>query len=201
MPESALDEERIAQQMRFLLEADKLKLIERRNLVADGSRRENSAEHSWHIALMALVLTEYAEEAVDLARVVRMLVVHDLVEIHAGDTFLFDPAANLDKSQREQASANALFGLLPLEQAQQLRALWDEFEERQTPEARFAAAIDSFQPILQNWETQGGSWRANGVTAAKVLERKKRDLEPFPRLWAYAQKLVKDAVERGYIRP
>lgn len=200
MPEQAVDK-RLRQQMQFLLEADKLKLVERRNLVADGSRRENSAEHSWHIALMALVLAEYAEEPLDLARVVQLLLVHDLVEIHAGDTFLFDPAANLDKSQREQAGANALFSLLPLEQAQQFRGLWDEFEERQTPEARFAAAIDSFQPILQNWETQGGSWRASGVTGAKVLERKRSDLEGFPRLWSYAQHLVKDAVERGYIRP
>jgi putative hydrolases of HD superfamily len=195
------DDPRIRQQMNFLLEIDKLKLIQRKNWVGDGSRHENTAEHSWHIAVMALVLAEYAEEPVNISRVVELLLVHDLVEIHAGDTFLYDAQANLGKLEREQAAAQQIFSLLPEPQAAEFRVRWDEFEGKTTAEARFAAAIDAFQPMLQNWAVQGGSWRQNGVTGAKALERKRQDLEAFPRLWDYAQRIVRGAVAAGYIEP
>ena len=195
------DDARIAQQMAFLLEIDKLKLIQRKNWVGDGSRHENTAEHSWHIAVMALVLEEYAEEPVNISRVVELLLLHDLVEIHAGDTFLYDAQANLGKLEREQAAAQQIFSLLPEAQATEFRALWDEFEGKSTPEGRFAAAIDAFQPMLQNWAVQGGSWQQNGVTGTKALERKRQDLEGFPRLWDYAQWIVREAVAAGYIEP
>lgn len=192
---------RLEHQMAFLLEIDKLKLVQRKNWVGDGSRRENTAEHSWHIAVMALVLAEYADGSVDLGRVVELLLVHDLVEIHAGDTFLYDAQANQGKQGREQLAAQVLFSMLPEPQAAQFRARWDEFEAKATLEARFAAAIDAFQPMLQNWAVQGGSWRENGVTGGMALERKRQDLEGFPRLWDYAQRIVAGAVEAGYIEP
>jgi len=162
---------RLIQILGFLVEADKLKTILRRTLLTDGSRRENSAEHSWHLTLAAITLREYSAEPFDLAKVIRMLIVHDVVEIDAGDTFAFDKSANLTKDARERAAAQRIFGLLPDDLGGELRALWQEFEAHATPESRYAHAMDRIQPFLQNRETQGGTWRIYNLTREQILER------------------------------
>jgi putative hydrolase of HD superfamily len=194
---------RLAQQIAFALEADKLKGVLRQTWLTDQSRRENSAEHSWHAALMAVLLAEHAAAGptLDVARVVRMMLVHDLVEIDAGDTLVYDDAAAAGKARRERDAAQRIFGLLPDDQAAELRAAWDEFEARQTPEARFAAALDRVQPILHNFATQGRAWREHGVTAARVLEKNRHIAEGSPALWEFIRELVSDAVARGYLEP
>jgi len=175
---------RLAQQLSFLVEADQLKNVLRRTLLTSGARQENSAEHSWHLALCAVVLEEYAAEPVDLLRAMKMLVVHDLVEIDAGDTFAYDTAANSSKLERERAAAGRIFGMLPPDLAGQLRAQWDEFEAHATPEARFAHAVDRIQPFLQNLHTEGGTWRLYRPTRAQVMERMDPVRTALPALWA-----------------
>ena len=175
--------DRLAGQLAFIVEIDKLKGVLRQTLVADGSRRENSAEHSWHLALMAGLLAEYAPEGVDIGRVVRMVLVHDLVEIDAGDAFCYDPVAVMGKVEREEACAYRLFGMLPADQGAELRALWDDFEARRTPESRFANALDRLQPLLQNLSTRGGTWRLHGVRRDQVLERMEPIRDATPELW------------------
>jgi putative hydrolase of HD superfamily len=174
---------RLDRQIDFLAAADRLKSVLRRTELIDGSRRENSAEHSWHLVLSALVLREYAAEPFDLFRAVQMLVVHDLVEIDAGDTFAYDAHGNADKAARERAAADRIFGLLPPDQTAPLRALWDEFEAHATPEARFAHAIDRIQPFLQNWKSTGGTWRIYNLTREQVLERMDPVRTALPALW------------------
>ena len=197
-----MDDERLAKQIRFLMEIDKTKQVLRQTLLTDGSRRENSAEHSWHFAMFALLLSEYAaDEGIDVARVIRMALVHDVVEIDAGDTFVYDTAANLDKAAREEAAAQRIFGLLPEDQAADLRAVWEEFEARETPEARYAAALDRLQPILHNYYTQGHAWRHHGITHDQVLARNQHMAEGAPRLWEHVRQLLDDAVEKGYLAP
>jgi putative hydrolase of HD superfamily len=190
----------LARQIQFVVEIDKLKGVLRQTWLMDGSRRENDAEHSWHLALMAVLLAEYAAEPnLDLLRVVKMLLVHDLVEIDAGDTFVYDKAGARDKAAREQKAAQRIFNILPPDQAGALRGLWDEFEARQTPEARFAAALDRLQPILHNYHTQGKAWRAHGITSEEVIAHNRHMAEGAPRLWQYARDLIRDAVEKGYL--
>jgi putative hydrolase of HD superfamily len=174
---------RIEQQLSFLVEADKLKNVLRRTLLTDGSRQENTAEHSWHLVLTAMVLQEYAAEPVDLSKAIRMLVVHDLVEIDAGDTFAFDAVGNTTKAERELRAADRLFGLLPAEMGAELRALWDQFEQHATPEARFAHAVDRIQPFLQNRETRGGTWRIHKLSREQVLKRMDPIRTVLPSLW------------------
>ena len=194
--------ERLAEQVRFIIEIDKVKHVLRQTWLADGSRRENDAEHSWHMALMAILLLEYAEEpGLDLLRALGMILVHDLVEIDAGDTFAYDEVGALDKDERERKAADRLFELLPADQAAELRALWDEFEARQTPEARYAAALDRLQPLLLHMPTGGKCWRSHGVTADQVVERCSPIGDGSSVLWAYAQRLIREAVERGYLAP
>jgi len=160
----------LVDQLRFLVEVDQLKGVLRRSLIADGSRAENTAEHSWHLALSALVLAEHADEPVDLTRVVSMLLVHDLVEVDAGDTYVYDTAAQRTKAAREHAAAERIFGLLPPDQAVRLRAIWEEFEARESAEARFAYALDRLQPVLLNFANDGGPWAERGVRAAQVRD-------------------------------
>lgn len=179
--------------------ADRLKRVERRTWLIDRSRRENNAEHSWHLALLALVLADQAGPEVDIDRVVRMLLIHDLVEIDAGDSFLFDDAAAADQEVREQRAADRLYGLLPPDQGLALRALWEEFEARATPDARFAKALDRFHPLLHDHLTEGGSWRDHAVTAAQVASRLQVIGDGAPRLWDHAQALIADSVARGYL--
>ncbi len=192
--------ERIQRQMKFLIELDKLKCILRQTWLMDASRRENDAEHSWHLGVMALVLVEHAAEPqLDLARVVKMVLVHDIVEIDAGDTFAYDDVGALDKAEREQAAAQRLFGLLPADQAVEFRDVWQEFEARESPEARFAAALDRLQPILHNYHTRGKAWTQHGITADQVVARNRHIAEGSPRLWEYVDNLICDAVARGFL--
>ncbi len=191
--------DRLEQQIRFILEIDKLKTVLRRSYLLNGSRYENSAEHSWHLAVMALVLAEHANEPVDLCRVLKMLLVHDIVEIDAGDTYCYDEVANQDKAERERRAAERLFGLLPPDQRDELRALWEEFEARQTPEAKFAAALDRLMPLMHNFFTGGRSWQEHGVTLEQVLERNSPTAEGSATLWAFAKRLIDQAVEQGLL--
>jgi len=194
------ENDRLTRQIEFLLEIDRLKRVLRQTWHLDQSRRENDAEHSWHLAVMALLLAEYAAEPeIDLARVVKMVLVHDLVEIDAGDTFAYDDVGALDKAEREQAAADRIFALLPGDQAAEIRDLWEEFEARQTPEARYAAGLDRLQPLLHNYHTQGRTWREHNVTSDQVLARNRHMAEGAPRLWQFAEGMIRDAVAKGYL--
>jgi len=190
---------RLKDQLRFIVELDKLKGVLRRTLLMDGSRNENDAEHSWHLALMALVLCDYARETVDILRVLKMVLLHDIVEIDAGDTFCYDTEGEHHRVEREEKAAERIFGLLPPEQAHAFRELWREFESRQTAAAKFAAALDRLHPLLHNYYTQGHAWQKYGVTSSQVLERNKKIKDGAPHLWAYAQRLIEDAVKKKYL--
>jgi putative hydrolase of HD superfamily len=192
---------RLAQQIAFIVEIDQLKRILRQTLLTDASRHENSAEHSWHIALMAIVLAEYAPEGVNLFHAVKLLLLHDLVEIDAGDTFCYDLSSNQSKAERELAAADRLFGLLPPDQGAELRSLWEEFEAQATPEAKFAAALDRLQPILNNQQTGGYSWQKHGITPEQVLWRMQPVQEGAPELWPLVEQIVADCVAAGYLPP
>ena len=166
----------------------------------DQSRYENDAEHSWHIALAAMLFLEYADDTkVDVLRVIKMLLVHDLVEIDAGDTYAYDEKACLDQAEREQKGAERIFGLLPPDQATEFRGLWEEFEARQTPEARYAAALDRFQPLLHNYLTDGRAWLDHAVTSDRVLVRNRPVVDGAPLLGQYAEDIIRDAVAKGYL--
>ena len=191
---------RLDQQLSFILEIDKLKTVLRQTLLTDKSRRENSAEHSWHLAVMAMLLSEYAMEPIDQLRVLKMLLIHDIVEVDAGDTFAYDAAGNSDKDEREQRAADRLFGLLPAEQGRELRALWDEFEARQTPESKYANALDRLQPLLHNWRTEGGTWRIHNVSRDKVLKRMEPVKIGMPEVYPLIEKIVDHACSAGWIR-
>jgi putative hydrolase of HD superfamily len=192
---------RLADQVAFLLEVDRLKGVERRGYVADGSRLENTAEHSWTLALMAMLLAEHATAPVDVATVVRMVVIHDIVEVDAGDTYVYDEAGTADKQAREQAAADRLYRLLPPDQGAELRALWDEFELGATPEARFARSIDRFAGFLLNHASGGRSWRDNGTTADRVRAVNSTIDAGAPALWTEVQRRLADALDRGWLEP
>lgn len=196
---TAPEEDRLNAQIAFAVEIDKLKRVIRRNSLMDGSRRENDAEHSWFVGLLAMVLGEHAPPGTDIQRVVAMLLVHDLVEIDAGDTFIYDPVAVAAQTDLEQAAADRIFALLPDPQGAELRALWEEFEERVTPEARFAKALDRFAPILANHHTEGGTWPLFKVKAGQVREKVRIIEEGSPSLGAYALELVALSVTRGHL--
>jgi putative hydrolase of HD superfamily len=181
---------RLAQHVAFLVEADKLKTILRRTPLTDNSRQENSAEHSWHLALAAMTLSEYAPEPIVLAHVMELVIVHDLVEIDAGDTFAYDQAGYETKAERERLAADRLFGLLPMEQGTRFRALWEEFEAQATAESRFANALDRLQALLQNMQAGGGSWRAAGVTRPLVLRRMAPIQTALPALWPFVLDVI-----------
>ncbi len=191
--------ERLRKQLDFILEIDKLKDVYRQNLILDGSRRENDTEHSWHIAVMAIVLREYAVEPVDLEKVLKMLLLHDLVEIDAGDTFCYDERAGLDKQERELEAAQRLYGLLPSGMGAELKELWQEFEERKTPEARYAACLDRLQPFLHNYHIRGGTWQMHSVTSDQVRRRMAPVGTICPELGRYVDNLIEDAVQKGFL--
>jgi putative hydrolase of HD superfamily len=193
-------EERLKSQIDFIIEADKLKQIYRQNILLDKSRRETDAEHSWHLALMAILLCEHvSHKDMNVLRVIKMVIIHDIVEIDAGDTYCFDGKAVLDQNCREQKAAERLFGMLPPDQAQEMKGLWEEFEEQVTPEARFAGALDRLQPLLLHCNTDGESWRSNGITSDKVIERNKRTKEISESLGMLVDELINDAVTKGYL--
>ena len=192
--------ERLERQLAFVREIDRLKSVLRRTTLHDGSRRENSAEHSWHLASMALVLAEYAPDGADVTRAVQLCLVHDVVEIDAGDTFAYDTAGYADKAAREQAAAERLFGLLPLDQGIAFRTVWEEFEQGETPTARFANALDRLQPLLANLATGGGSWRELGVTRDRVERRMSPIQQGCPTLWPWVCAAIERATREGMIR-
>jgi putative hydrolases of HD superfamily len=197
-----MDIKRLEQQIRFVREVDKLKTIARQTLITDASRQENDAEHSWHLALMALVLGEYATDgAIDMLHVIRMVLVHDLVEIDAGDTYCYDSKGYADKAERETAAAERIFNLLPPDQASEFRALWDEFEAGQSAEARFANALDRLQPLMHNVFTDGRMWKKHGIRKSQVVERNQKINAGAPDLWTYARNLIDTAVDRGQLAP
>ena len=193
--------ERLHQQLRFILEIDRLKAILRQSHLIHAARRENSAEHCWHLAVMAMLLAEHAGQQVDSYRVLKMLLVHDIVEIDAGDTFLYDEEASLDQVERERQAANRIFGLLPEDQAGELRELWDEYEAHTTPEARFAVALDRLMPLLHNYHTQGKLWNEHGITQDQVLAYNACINSGSERLWQFAKVMLDDAVVKGYLTP
>ena len=191
--------DRLHQQVRFLVEADKLKAIDRRTSLVDGSRPENSAEHTWHLMLAAMILREYTTAPIDLLRALEMVAVHDLVEIDAGDTFAYDPAGLSTKAARELAAADRIFGLLPDDQRTHVRALWEEFEAQATAESRFANALDRFQPLLQNAHSGGGSWRAQTLATADVLRRMAPVETALPGLWPTVVQVVEAFAAAGVL--
>ena len=192
-------EKTLDKQIEFILEIDKVKQVFRRTYLLDESRKENDAEHSWHLATMAVLLHQYAAEPVDLLRVIKMALIHDLVEIDAGDIFLYDDLFNADKAERETKAAERIFNILPSDQAAEVRALWDEFEARQSPEAKFAAALDRLQPLLHNLNTHGKTWREYGITVDRVIAKNKHVAENAPELWRYVEAKIYEAVEKGYL--
>jgi putative hydrolase of HD superfamily len=193
-----MDLERLKKQIDFIVEIDKLKHILRQTVLIDKSRRENDAEHSWHLAVMAILLKEYAAEEIDLEKVMKMVLVHDLVEIDAGDTFCYDEKANLDKQDRETCAADRLFAILPEDQTREIRLLWEEFEECETPEAKFAASLDRLQPFIHNYNTDGHTWR-HGITSDKVHARMVRIRDGAPELWEVVNTMIEECIERGIL--
>lgn len=193
--------EKIRQQIEFIREIDKLKHILRRSYLMNQERRENDAEHSWHIAVMALLLKEHSHQELDMTKVLHLLLIHDLVEIDAGDTFAYDTKGYEDKWERELAAAKRIYGLLPAEQKDEWMNLWLEFEEGLTKEAQYAAAMDRLQPVLHNFYTEGKAWRANQVSAVSVRKRLAVLKEVAPALDTFANELIDEAVEKGYLLP
>lgn len=191
-------QQRLHRQIEFIAELDRLKSVLRRNTLIDGSRRENTAEHSWHIGMLAIVLAEHANESVDILHVLKMLLIHDIVEIDAGDTFCYDDEAGRDKEEREQRAADRLFGMLPDDQARELRALWDEFEAADTPEAKFANALDRLQPVLLNSRSKGGTWKQYDVSVEQVIKRNRPIAAGSATLWERAETMIHDVMgEKG----
>lgn len=189
--------ERMARQFEFLRECERLKEVFRRSFNLHSGRRENDAEHSWAVCLFAATLAEYSDVPIDLLRVLKMLLVHDLVEIDAGDTFAYDPAAAADQHVREARAADRLFGLLPPDQAREFRGLWDEFEARATPDAKFAAAVDRLQAVALNSLGGGGTWREHGVAYPQILARNRPIGDASGALWTYARGLIEEFARHG----
>lgn len=185
--------ERIEKQFEFLKEIDKEKNIFRQTYLADGMRKENDAEHAWHMALFVMVLSEYANEDIDVLKTMKIVLIHDLIEIYAGDTYAYDSKGNESKRGRELAAADRLFNILPKDQAEEFRALWDEFEENITPEARFANTMDKIQPLMLNNASEGRSWEEHGVHASQVYGRNEKTHLGSEELWKYA--------DETFIRP
>lgn len=193
--------DRLDRQFDFLRETDKLKQIGRQSYLADGSRKENDAEHSWHLALMAVLLSSYAEKDIDVLRVMTMVLVHDIVEIDAGDTYAYDTNGNATKCERENRAADRIFNILPEDQAEYLRSLWEEFEEQATPESAFANMLDKLQPLMLNDASGGKSWKEHGVKLGQVLNRNKNTANGSKELWEYARKnFIEPNVEKGILK-
>jgi len=181
-------------------ELDKLKQVVRRNYLLDATRAENTAEHSWHAALSALLLQEFANQPVDINKVITMLLIHDVVEIEAGDTYIYDEVATVDQEERELAAANNLFGMLPEVKGKELLNLWLEFESRQSTEAKFAKAIDRFMPMMANYKSQGKSWLENKVSKTRMLEVNQIIADGSQELWRYTLSMIEDGAKKGWLR-
>jgi putative hydrolase of HD superfamily len=196
----AVERDRLERQLEFVIEIDKLKEVLRRTILMDGSRRENSAEHSWHLAVMALTLSEYAKENdIDVLRVIKMLLIHDIVEIDAGDTYCYDDVAVGKQPAREKRAAERIFSILPSDQAEAFRNLWDEFGDGETAESRFANALDCFQPILHNYTTDGTIWKKHHIKRGQVIARNEHIRQSAPLIWKHIVRFVDDAVRKGML--
>jgi putative hydrolase of HD superfamily len=199
-PDFASPAQRIARQVAFIAECDKLKEIFRQTLNTQSRRAENDAEHPWHLCPSAIVLAEHANApGLDVLRVLKMVILHDLVEIDAGDTFGYDTARQAEQHARECRAADRIFGLLPADQAAEFRALWDEFEAQATPEAKFALAVDRFQPVLLNCLTEAASWKKHGVTQDRVVARNARIADGSAELWRHMERLIQETVNVGHL--
>ncbi len=195
------DDERLDRRFLFTAEIDRMTSVLRRTLLLDKSRRENDAEHSWHIAVMAMLFSEYATEPVDIGRVVQMCVVHDLVEIYAGDTFAYDIEGNADKEAREKEAADKLFAMLPGEQGQMIRGMWEEFDAMETADAKYAACMDRLQPFFHNTLTDGHTWAESGTNRAAVEKRMAVIKEFMPRVYDWVAANIDHAIEAGWLKP
>ena len=193
-------DERLKKQMNFLLEVDKLKFISRQTYLSDGKRKENDGEHSWHLALMAVLLSEYSNEKIDLVKVITMVLIHDMVEIDAGDTYAYDAVGNQSKREREVKAADRIFNILPQDQAEKFRQLWEEFEAYETPEAKFAHVCDNVQPLMLNDATDGLAWREHDVKKSQVLQRNRRTGEGSQVLMEYINRILDKNVESGNLK-
>lgn len=191
--------EDLLKQIEFIKEIDKIKYIQRRTKLFNSDRNENDAEHSWHLALMAMVLSEYSDQKIDLLKVLKMVLIHDIVEIDAGDTFIYDQNKSHDNTEEELKSAKRIFGILPEKQAQEFIEIWMEFEEGFSNEAKFARSMDRLEPLLQNTSNNGGTWKEYGVKFQTVYDKKKVIKEGSSELWDYAEKLLKNSVENGIL--
>lgn len=192
--------ERLRKQMEFIIEVDKLKDIIRQTNLTNGERKENDAEHSWHLALMAVFLSEYSKEPVDVLQVIKMVLIHDLVEIDAGDTYLYDEAGNGTKAAREQKAAERIFNILPQDQTEELFGLWREFEDRKTPESKFANTLDRIQPVLLNDATEGRAWREHDVCIDQIMSKNEYTSQGSDVLWAYIQEVFEKNMKNGNIK-
>ena len=193
--------DRLKKQIDFIVEIDKLKHIFRQSVLIGDKRKENSAEHSWHGGIMAMLLKEYVQGSqVDLLKVMKMLMIHDLVEIDAGDTFAYDEEAYEDKEEREINAARRIFNILPSDQAEEIWELWREFEKQETPEALYAASLDRLQPLLLNYFTEGHTWKMPGVTSKKVYDRMAPIKKSTPELWEFVVGIIEDSIRKGYLR-
>lgn len=192
-------DERLQKQMDFIMEVDKLKNVYRQSYVSDGSRHEEDADHSWHLAIMCLLLSEYANEDIDVLRTMSMVLIHDIIEIDAGDTYAYDDTGNATKREREEKAANRIFNILPKDQAEYLRELWEEFEEGKTKEAKFAITLDKVQPLMLNDATNGRAWQEHGVRLSQIMKRNEATPEGSEALWEYSKMLIDRNVEKGKI--
>jgi putative hydrolases of HD superfamily len=195
-----MDIEKFQKQLDFIIEIDRLKSIKRVSLILDSSRNENSAEHSWHIALMALLFQEYSNDKIDIFKVMKMLLLHDVVEIDAGDTFLYSVQDNKIKAEKENKAAARIFGLLPAEQGEEFRRLWEEFENGATSESKFAKAIDRIQPMLHNYLTKGVQWKKHNVTSSMVIEKNHIVENGLKEVWEYMKTIIEDSVKKGFLK-
>ena len=192
--------DQLLQQINFIKEIDKIKYIQRKTKLFHSDRPENDAEHSWHLAMMTIVLAEHSDVPVDVLKVLKMVLIHDIVEIDAGDTFIYDTQKSHSNTENELMAAKRIFGLLPDEQANELIAIWQEFEAGETPEARFAKAMDRIEPLLQNTSNNGGTWREFDVDYSKVFEKKKVIAQGSATLWKFAENLLNESVEKGILK-
>lgn len=195
-----MQHENLLKQLAFIKEIDKLKYIQRRTKLFNSDRHENDAEHSWHLAMMTIVLAEHADVPIDVLKVVKMVLIHDIVEIDAGDTFIYDASKDHTNTDEELAAAKRIFGLLPAEQAAEFIATWKEFEAGITHEAKFARAMDRLEPLLQNSSNKGGTWAEFNVPYQKVYDKKKAIKEGSAFLWKYAENLLNESVEQGILK-
>ncbi len=195
-----MDRERLDKQFKFCLEADKEKSIKRQTYLSDGVNKENDAEHAWHMSLMTLILSEYANEEIDVLKTISMILIHDIVEIDAGDTYAYDENAKKSQREREEKAADRIFDILPEDQKKKFRALWEEFEAAETKEAKFARAMDNVQPLMLNNATGGKSWAERGVRISQILKRNQITPEGSKELWDYAyENMISPNVDKGRI--